>query len=359
MDISVEKVLNAPINRLETLKSTIEKLPCITEDLPGTGGRLKVTPEHFQVEEVLPYAPAGVGEHVFVTLKRTGWNTVDVAQAISRHLGLEISRIGWGGRKDKHAVTTQTFSLQISEKIPLKEIQGQLAELPFEIIAAKRHGNKLKIGHVKENRFRIVLSGCGDGAQERAQIIRRRLAATGVPNFFGEQRFGEQGHNMDKGIALFSRPFRSRRKSEKFTVSVVQSALFNAWLKHRIAGGDFNRIISGDIAKKTDTGGLFTVSDVHEANERFATKAIIYTGPIYGYKMMATADAAGAIESELLGGFGLKPEDFKRFRSPGSRRPALLHLSDLTVTSDPEGLVFSFTLPAGAYATIVLREFMK
>ena len=142
-------------------------------------------------------------------------------------------------------------------------------------------------------------------------------------------------------------------------VSVLQSALFNCWLIERIRRGEFDRLISGDVARKTDTGGLFIVDDLEEAARRFAVRQITYTGPIYGHKMMAAAGPAGDYENRLLLRFGLDLGIFKPLRAPGSRRAAILHLNDLAVKPVTEGLEFVFTLPSGAYATTVLREFTR
>ena len=142
-------------------------------------------------------------------------------------------------------------------------------------------------------------------------------------------------------------------------VSVVQSALFNIWLKQRMQAGDYRRLLAGDIAKKTDTGGMFIVEDLTIDSQRFTAGEIVYTGPIYGFKMKPAMDAAGEKEAALFRQFNLAPEDFRPFRSPGSRREAILNLTDLALAEVDDGLRLTFTLPSGAYATTVLREFTR
>jgi tRNA pseudouridine13 synthase len=340
------------------LKQMMIQPPFASADRPGTGGVLKALPEHFQVEEVLPYAPCGEGEHVFVTLRRSGWNTVDVARALGRAFSLEEPDVGWGGRKDRHAVTTQTFSLHLPVSLPPAHIDAQLASLPFEIIAISRHRNKLKTGHVAANRFQIVLSQVGPDGLERAQAIAEVLKQDGLPNYYGEQRFGVAFGNLERAAALVQRGKAHGRK-EAFMVSVLQSALFNCWLIARIQRGQFKTLLEGDVARKTDTGGLFIVEDLEEAGHRFASGRISYTGPIYGHKMMAAAGPAGVFENQLLQRHGLDSACFKSLRAPGSRRAAVLHPKDLVIKPVAEGLHFSFTLPAGAYATTLLREFTR
>lgn len=347
----------APIN-VSDLKEMLVQAPYVSAKVPGIGGVLKAKPEHFEVEEVLPYQPCGEGEHVFITLRRTGWNTADVASALGKVFGLKGHDIGWGGRKDKNAVTTQTVSLRLPLDMPTAQVEDRVRLLPFEIIAIQRHRNKLKTGHVAANRFHIVLSGVGRHAHKRAEAIAAALKDHGVPNYYGEQRFGYDFRNLDRAMALAKRGKAYGRK-DTFIVSVLQSALYNCWLIERIRRGDFNTLLQGDVARKTDTGGLFIVADLDQEMPRFAAGEIIYTGPIFGYKMMAAMGPAGACESTLLQRFGLDVDAFRPLRAPGSRRPAILHLHDLTVKPVKEGLEFDFTLPAGAYATTVLREFAR
>ncbi len=142
-------------------------------------------------------------------------------------------------------------------------------------------------------------------------------------------------------------------------ISVVQSALFNIWLRQRIESGSYEQLLTGDVVKKTETGGMFIVENHALENKRFANGEIVYTGPIYGFKMKSAMSTAGEIEAALLKQFNLTLEDFRRFRSPGSRRQAILKLTDLYITEVDDGLCFTFTLPSGAYATTVLREFTR
>jgi tRNA pseudouridine13 synthase len=340
------------------LKKAMAHLPYISADLPGVGGVLKATPEHFQVEEQLPYAPCGEGEHLFIRIRRQGWNTADVARELGRLLGIRDADIGWGGRKDKTAVTTQSFSLPLPLTQSITEVEFKLKELPFELLDVKRHRNKLKTGHVAANRFDIILSQIRPHALEAAMAIRDRLRKTGIPNYYGTQRFGIELRNIERAAAILRRK-RARGRKEGFMVSVLQSALFNLWLKERIERDAFTTLIMGDLARKTDTGGMFVVEDLPEAEQRFAERKIIYTGPIYGYKMRPAGDQAGRNESRLLHSLGLDVAFFKPLRAAGTRRSALLHIEDLAIERVEEGLRFRFTLPSGAYATTVMREFTR
>ena len=343
--------------RADAAIEMLANLPYASQSLPGIGGAIKIQPEHFVVEEILPYGPCGQGEHIYATFRRSGWNTADAAGAIRKRLGLALPDVGWGGRKDKTAVVVQTVSLRCGVNFPLAEIEKAFVDLPFELLAVDRHRNKIKTGHVAANRFTIVVSRSESDALPRAQAVAGRLKQTGVPNFYGPQRFGHGMQNVPRGFAFFSSGKKPRRNP--FMVSVVQSALFNIWLKQRMEAGDYRQLLKGDVVKKTDTGGMFTVTDLAVEAQRFEAGEIVYTGPIYGFKMRAGEDAAGQLEAALLKQFGLETEDLRPLRAPGSRRPAILNPTDLKVAEVDEGLGFSFTLPSGAYATTVMREFMK
>lgn len=342
----------------EHLKTAMSRLPFITGRLPGIGGVIKAEPKHFQVEEILPYAPCGEGEHLFIKLRRQGWNTADVGQALGKPFGLKTVDVGWGGRKDKNAVTIQTFSLLLPMSTSIETVKSALKDLPFDLMDLKRHGNKLKTGHVAANRFRIILSQVGPQALASAEAIAEKLRRTGLPNFYGEQRFGIQLRNIDRSMGVLKKG-KARGKKESFMVSVLQSALFNLWLTQRIEREAFDKVILGDLAKKTDTGGMFTIEDLQEAQQRFEARKIIYTGPIYGHKMKPAGGTAQALEIELLESLDLNLEIFKPLRAPGSRRAGIVHVDDLTIKKVMEGLEFTFTLPSGTYATTLLREFTR
>lgn len=346
---------NEAANRAQMAIALLSPLPLVAKPLPGIGGTIKAVPEHFMVEEILPYAACGEGEHVFATFRRAGWNTADAARVLQKRLGLARTDVGWGGRKDKTAVVVQTLSFRWGVNRPLADIENAFADLPFKMLTINRHRNKIKTGHVAANRFTVVVSRPNTDALNRALAIAERLKHTGVPNFYGPQRFGHGMQNIQRGFALFSAQKKGRNQT--FMVSVVQAALFNIWLKQRMAAGDYRRILTGDVAKKRDTGGMFIADDPAVDAQRFANKEIVYTGPIFGFKMKPATHAAGEKETALLDHFNLAAQDFRRLRAPGSRRQAILDMTDLTIAEVDAGLRFTFTLPSGAYATTVLREF--
>lgn len=339
----------------------LRKTPFITSSESFIHGALKTTADHFQVEEIMPYVPCGKGEHVYVTLQRSGWNTADVATKIASILKINSRDIGYAGLKDKDALTTQTFSLLLPESVPLKDVENILKEQSsFAILNIQRHGNKIRSGHVRANRFRVVLSGTFSSSDLKCALsIAEEIKASGMPNYFGHQRFGKDYSNIPYAFELFSSNRIRKQRKGKFWMSVVQAALFNFWLMARIERGDFNTVLVGDIAKKTDTGGLFTVTDAAEARERFFRQELTYTGPIYGYKLMAATEKSAEFEWEILKKFDIDPQQFKRMKAPGSRRIGLLWMKDIHIEPVNDGLLFRFELPAGSYATTLMREFIK
>jgi tRNA pseudouridine13 synthase len=337
----------------------IKSLPFITADLPGIGGEIKAEPDHFVVEEVPLYEPVGEGEHIYVCLTRRGWTTRALQQQLVSLFSLREVDVGCAGLKDKHAWVTQTFSLllrDVDEATVARRIQETL---PVEVMWAKRHRNKLKRGHLLGNRFRIVVLHPESQAMARAEVIAQTLQARGLPNYYGEQRFGIDGDNARRGREVLLGRGPRERWLRRFLLFAYQAALFNAWLTERIRRDWFERLLTGDIAKKTDTGGLFEVMDAKVELPRFQKGEITYTGPIYGARMRWASAEPGELERMVLEAAEVTTEILRRARLDGSRRPARLFLNDLSIGSHPEGLLFTFTLPKGAYATTLLREFMK
>ncbi len=338
----------------------VADLPYITADMPGIGGEIKAEPDHFVVEEIPLYEASGEGPHVYVRLTRAGWTTRDIERQLRRMFDLREVDVGCAGRKDKHARTTQTFSLNLpaaDESIVARQIQETL---PVEVEWVRRHRNKIRAGHLLGNRFRIVVLDPEPAALARTDSIAATLRASGLPNFYGPQRFGTYGDNAERGreILLTGRG-PTKRWLRRLLLRAYQSALFNTWLAARIERGWFQRLLTGDVAKKLDTGGLFEVADAQVEQARFERDEITYTGPIYGSRMWWAAGRPGELEREVLEQAAVGEDILRRAHLSGSRRPARLLLDDLQIAAHPDGLLFTFSLPKGSYATTVLREFMK
>ena len=328
----------------------------LTRDLPGTGGRLKEHPEDFFVEEIPLYPCTGEGDFAFLLVETVNLSTLDLVACLRRRLDLEDHEVGLAGWKDKRAVTRQWVSVpraHLSE-----EYLGMLSAEGLSILEERRHPHKLRTGHLLGNRFYILIREPKPQALGLARAVLDQIEATGLPNFYGIQRFGTRGDNPEEGLAILrvKKRFRSPRK-EKLLVSAATSLLFNLTLKERLERKLFTRLLQGDIAKKHDTGGLFHVVDPAQEQERAERLEISPTGPIWGKKMMGARDEAAVLEREILERQGLAPDIFRR--QPGSRRTLRIPLRGVTIREEPDGLRLEFFLPKGSYATVLLDEIMK
>lgn len=346
-------------------------LPYLTTAHPGIGGQLRTVLDHFVVEELPLYEPADEGEHLYVNLTKSGITTKELQNALARVLGLHPNEIGFAGLKDKYARTTQTMSLPMTHQIVqqgdvgVAQIVAQIGEqLPITINWARYHRNKLKPGHLLGNRFQITVSDLAlpiQAALQRAEAIATELRQRGLPNFFGTQRFGHGGANVGKGLALLQEQRRERNPwLRKFLISSYQSYLCNRYLARRLTTGAFDQLLAGDVAKKYATGGMFDVVDVVAEQARYVAQEISFTAPLFGSKMWAAKDEAFAFENGILAEADLPDTVWQRAKVEGTRRLGRLLLPDLQIEQGAnDQLVFHFSLPKGAFATIVLREFMK
>ncbi len=335
-------------------------VPRLAHPLRGIGGHLKERPEDFEVVEIPLYQATGEGEHVYLTVRRSGWTTPDVQAELMRIFDLEKESVGFAGMKDRHALTTQTFSLALGDDVSVEEVRRRVeGESPFHVVKVDRHGNKLKLGHLLGNRFRIRVRGAVSDSLERVRPILDVVRRRGVPNAFGPQRFGVDGANAEKGRALLAGRRERRGFLRRLYLSAWQSRVFNAWLARRIQSDHFDCLLEGDVAKKTDTGGLFTVTDPLEDTARLHRGEIVPTGPLFGYRMRAALGEPGRVEEEMLRAEGVDATALRRLRVAGDRRRARVDPKNLEVTDTSDGPVFAFELPKGAYATVVMREFLE
>jgi tRNA pseudouridine13 synthase len=333
--------------------------PYLTADVPGAGGLFKAVPEDFEVEELPAYAPVGEGEHLFLWVEKRGRDTQEVVRALAAQLGVPEGEVGVAGQKDRQAVTRQFLSVP-------SRAEGKVAGFALEgvrVLSAARHGNKLRAGHLRGNRFTLRLRGVADAGAARETLA--RLERWGLPNAFGEQRFGRAGDNAQKGRALLLGERLARAPSRferKLFLSAFQSELFNAALALRLREGTLARALPGDVLRKEDSGGLFVCEDPAVDQPRVDRFEVSPAGPLFGPKMREAAGEVAAAEAALLAGAGVRPEDLLRGRgeTEGARRPYRVPVGELAVEEEGEGVLrLAFSLPAGAYATELLREVIK
>jgi tRNA pseudouridine13 synthase len=325
---------------------------------------IRTTPEDFIVEEIPAYPASGKGEHLFITLRKTGRTTLDVVRELARAFGADQRGVGFAGMKDRHAITTQTVSIPVPMAVAVEPLVAALSLPGVEILDAKRHDNKLKPGHLDGNRFRIRLRGL---SLDDAVLVRAKLEETsrrGAPNFFGPQRFGRDGTNPARALAWLVGKERGPRDrhEQRLLFSALQSMLFNQVLDRRFADGTWTTVLPGDLAKKHDSGGLFLVAndgpDLDDARARAASLAISATGPMFGVKMRWPEGSVRELEQEVLTAVLPDPTRLDDFRAlgEGTRRSLRLEFAGFEA-ADPDAsgmLAVSFVLPKGGYATTVL-----
>lgn len=334
-------------------------LPYLTADNPSVNGVVRQELADFAVHEIAAYDPSGSGDHLFVRFEKQGMTTPDAVKAIARALGCDPNACGWAGLKDRHAITTQWASFfQGSADAALALDLPQL-----QVQAAILHNHKLRTGHLRGNRFDIRIRHAG-GDVDRIKDTINTLQHHGVPNYYGEQRFGVDNlSRAARWLIQGEAPPRSRFE-RKFLVSVLQSAVFNAVLTERIEKKEFAIAIDGDLLQKETTGGLFTTTDLNEATTRMLNWEISPTGPMLGIKMRWPEREALAREQAIAEQWHIDDSVLRRFGSAGqgTRRALRVALIDPEVSlhpGDDSDVLLRFTLPAGAYATAVLREILK
>jgi tRNA pseudouridine13 synthase len=320
------------------------------------------SPDRFTVEEIPAYTPSGEGTHTFLWIEKQGLTTFDAIALLAKAFGVPSRDVGYAGLKDKQATTRQWLS------VPGLDPERALAfaDGGVRVIAAARHGHKLRLGHLRGNRFETLL--VGDATDDEVAALRVRfadLSASGVPNRFGEQRFGADATNATRGLALLrgERQERDKRK-RRLMLSALQSAVFNRTLELRATRGALTSVLPGDVLKKTETGGLFVSTEPEVDQRRVDAGELVPTGPLPGGREIEPppGTAARALEDEAIAAVGATREDFERpgRELPGARRPVLLRISEPAFSEEAgteagtRAVRLRFTLPAGSYATVVV-----
>ena len=336
--------------------------PYITDELPGIWGKIKVYPEDFIVDEIPAYEASGSGEHLFIHLTKTGITTKEVQKALAKIFDTKRRDVEFAGIKDKHAIASQYFSVWLYNNQDPDLTYKLEEEMPVKINSFKFHQRKLKKGHLHGNQFSIKIREPNVDTEEALKRIKQiieKTNQTGIPNFYGDQRFGIEGDNPQQGLEILKGERKiSNKWLRQFLLASFQSHLFNYYLTKRIGEGLFHKIIPGDIAKKHETGGIFIVEDPETEQKRFDNKEICFTGPMFGKKMTQAKGKAYDFENSILEENEITPEELKKAKLTGTRRAGII-LPSIEAMKEEDGIRVKFQLPKGSFATIVLREIMK
>lgn len=327
--------------------------PCAHGGAP-LRGVLRARAEDFEVDEELGFEPEGHGEHLLVRIEKRGANTEWVARELARALGVSPPTIGFSGLKDRHALTRQTFSVHLPGK-PDPD-WSRVAIDGVRVLASARHPRKIKRGTHRRNAFRLRLTGV-DGDRAAASRVLERLAALGVPNYFGEQRFGRDGDNLRLAEALFAGA-RLGRSQRAFALSAARSWLFNRVLARRVDAANWDRALDGDVWMLAGTHSIFGPQAIDATIERrLAERDIDPTGPLWGAGALRSSGAAAQLEQAVASGAPGFAAGLAAAGLVQERRSLRLHAHGLRADWEADDvLVLDFVLPAGAFATTVVRE---
>ncbi|MDY6982098.1 MAG: tRNA pseudouridine(13) synthase TruD [Pseudomonadota bacterium] len=323
---------------------------------PPLRALFKQRPEDFCVDEILGFEPDGNGEHLLLHVEKTGLTTFDAQAVLARHFGVALRDTAFSGMKDKQGVTRQWFSVPAR-----RDVDAQTLQHPgLDVLSSARNSRKLRRGSHKGNRFRIVLRnaiGDRDAALERIATI----AARGVPNYFGAQRFGRGEANVPAALAWFRGETNPARPQRSLLLSAARSYLFNAYLAGRVHDGNWERWIDGEVMALAGSASTFasTRASAEELVRRLDAFDIHPTGPLWGKGGPATSSQALAQENVLAVEFPELCNGLALHGLEQERRPLRLQASDLQAQFDGDALILEFSLTRGAYATALLRELLQ
>lgn len=307
------------------------------------------------VDEIPLVEPDGAGEHLLLHVEKRGSNTPWVAGRLARLAGVSRQDVSYAGLKDRHAVTRQWFSIRLAGR---PEPDWSLVERDgFKVLESARHGRKLRVGALKGNRFRLrvrELAGDGDALESTLERIRRE----GIPNYFGEQRFGTESANLASARALFAGELkRVRRDKRGFYLSAARSLLFNKVLAARVSAGNWNRPLAGERMMLAGTRSSFAAPALDdEIIGRHERMDIHLSGPLWGRGESMVSGEVAELESTLLLPERFWCEGLERFGLQMERRALRVAVTDLSWERRDDLLELDFSLPKGCFATALLRE---
>lgn len=343
-----------------------DRLPLLTVDLPDAiaiGGVIDRL-EDFVVHELPAYEPCGEGEHVYVSLEKRKLTTPQALARIAKLAGVSVRDCGYAGLKDKHAVACQWVSLPPgAAEQPLVGYHDD----SLRVLVVTRHRNKLRTGHLRGNRFVIRLRRLDVPLEAAYSQARACLACLqrGMPNYFGSQRFGVHGDNAHFARQVISGAARAPRdkRRRRLIASALQSELFNALLAMRVEQRQLFRVVDGDVLQKSDSGGLFVSEDTATDQARLDRGELVTTGPLWGPRATLPRENSPArqLELDMLQNAELSIGAFERFGrdARGGRRALFVRPTELSASLEDDALRLAFALPAGSYATVLIREITR
>ncbi|MCW8826287.1 MAG: tRNA pseudouridine(13) synthase TruD [Gammaproteobacteria bacterium] len=329
---------------------------------PVGSGVMRTEPEDFVVVENLGFEASGEGEHAFLTVRKRNSNSDWIARQIARLVGVQKMDVGLAGMKDRRAVTTQAFTVTTTgrEEPDWSLLNRDQDGEQIELLSVSRHRRKLKRGELAGNHFTIVLRQV-DGDQAEIDNRLATIKERGIPNYFGEQRFGFDGDNLQQASRMFSREIKVKDRSKRgIYLSAARSYLFNHLLSLRVEAGNWDQVIDGDwVWTEEDPRGFTFAMDNPQHCELLEQGRLIHAGPLWGDGRSLTERDASLFENRVAAQNAALIEGLKGARMDQSRRPLQMKIDGLKWEwlSSTE-LQLGFSLPAGSYATALIRELM-
>jgi len=332
---------------------------------PQSTGLLRQQKSDFKVFEQLPFLPCGEGEHLYIHIRKTGANTVFVARELAKYFKVKEQLVSYAGLKDRFAVTEQWFGVHVPGK---QEYDlNNLSIEGVEVLSYKRHNKKLRTGALTGNRFELILREVTDlkALNERWENIVKE----GVPNYFGEQRFGIDGGNIDRALALFSGTKVKDKKKRGMYLSAARSCIFNDIINERIKSNTFSKVQVGDVVMLSGTQSVFHLDEIDDTiKQRLIEKDVDITAAMWGAGELMTSAEPQIFEQKIADEHVEFSQGLPRFGLKQERRRIRLVIGDpdIKVLSNENSandtlpaVTISFTLAAGSYATTVLRELIN
>ena len=336
---------------------SFSELAC-AHGVPQVKGHLKACNADFIVDEIMPIEPSGEGEHLWIKIKKDGANTDWVAQQLAKWAAIKSNQVSYAGMKDRHAVTTQWFSLHLPgmQDPDFSALQADEFASEFTVIEASRHDRKLKRGALTGNRFSIRVTDM-QGDISQLESVLQRVQQQGVPNYYGEQRFGRDMGNLDKALKMFNGAYRKLKKPQRgLYLSAARSWLFNQLLSRRIQQQNWLKPLSGEVYMLNGKSACF-VDDNSEVNyQRMLDHEINLTGCLWGEGESMASQQVLQLEAAIAADYPDFASGLESARLKQERRSLRLIPQNMQCSIEANTLSIGFELPAGAFATMVLRE---
>lgn len=322
---------------------------------PKQTALLKAECADFMVKENLGYSMAGEGEFVAVRVRKTDANTLFVGEKLAQFAGISARNMSYAGLKDRRAVTEQWFSLQMPGKTTPDF--GDFQQEGIEILEVTRHNRKIRTGSLDGNYFEILL--CNAIENDDLKVRLENLSKFGFPNYFTEQRFGRDGHNLTQALRWAKGEIQVKdRKKRSFYLSAARSEVFNLVVSERLKQGVANRVLPNDIVQLSGSHSWFVADEKEDLNVlqlRLEQGDLQLTAPLIG----ETAQPACSLENDIVQQHQDIVNLMKQERLKPARRPLLMKPKDFNWQFEETGLRLKFYLPAGSYATALVRELVN